>query len=91
MSEKRVKPYTKFLADQNVSDRVIQRQWMQGIGPRKTYIGARIFIADEDEREWVERMRNPTGKTLKIAKANAAMLRKRSMRAVQARRERRQA
>ena len=67
-----------------ISPYMLERAWAAGTGPRKTYVGTRIFIARDDYLAWLEKLRNPSGKAAKIAERTAAMLHEKAKRAGQA-------
>ena len=79
--EKDVIPLAEWYEISGQTARRAERLWALGIGPRKTYIGARVFIMASDHREWLKLMRDPTGRAAEIAERTKTMLHERAKRA----------
>ena len=84
IEEKNVYSIPEIEQRDNTTRRQLERLWALGIGPHRTYIGARVFITAEDEREWLQRMRNPTGKTAKVIARDTEMLKQKARHAGEA-------
>jgi len=61
-----------------ISDQHVRKLIKEGDGPRTTYIGNKVFVSIDDEREWRERMRKPHGKAAEKAVAVAKMCHERA-------------
>jgi hypothetical protein len=48
-----------WLALRGISRTFVYYLWAQGLGPRRTRIGGRIFITDESDQEFIERNTEP--------------------------------
>jgi hypothetical protein len=64
--------------------RRLDRLWARGIGPRRTYIGGRVFVSAKDEQAWLDLMANPTGKAAKLAEATQTMMHEKALHAARA-------
>jgi hypothetical protein len=64
----------EFCMRNSTTRRRLDRLWALGIGPKKTYVNARVVISAKDEQAWLDALDQPTGRVAKVRAQTEAML-----------------
>jgi len=75
LEEKNVYSLDEICQRNNMSRKVLDGLWARGLGPKYIMVGARRKVLAKAEREWLQSLEHPTGKTKRVAEATVEMLR----------------
>ena len=78
IEEKKIYTIDDIARRSSLTRKQLEALWARGKGPRKTYIGARVRITAEAEREWLASIENPDEQDQKLAGKTAEMLREKA-------------
>ena len=81
VEDKNMYTIEEFCQRNTVSRTQLDKLWARGTGPRKRYVGSRVRITHEAERDWLASIENPDEKAQRLAGETAEMLREKARRA----------